>query len=121
MTLEENKERMSQQLNQIKTGEITYAVRDAELGDQKIKKGELIGIYQGEIMSTGSSQEDAVLNLLEKMVDEEDELITLYSGENVAPETVERIQNKINTIYPDLEMDVHQGDQPIYYFLISVE
>ncbi|HBG23160.1 MAG TPA: dihydroxyacetone kinase [Peptococcaceae bacterium] len=121
MPLDENKDRMLLQLDQIKTAEITYAVRDAELGGQKIKEGELIGIYQGEIMSTGLSQEDVVLNLLEKMVDEEDELITIYSGEDVVPETVERIKNKINVIYPELEVDTHHGDQPIYYFLIGVE
>lgn len=121
MSLEENKDRMLIQLDEIKTGEITYAVRDAELGDQKIKKGELIGIYQGEIVSTGSSQEDVVLNLLEKMVDEDDELITVYSGEGVASATVDSLQNKINAIYPELEVNAHHGNQPIYYFLIGVE
>lgn len=121
MTLEENRERMCQQLEEIKAGEITYAVRDAALGDQEIKEGELIGIYQGEIAAAGSSQEDVVLALLEKMVDKEDELVTLYSGEDVAPEIVEGILERVKVTYPELEVDAHQGDQPIYYFLISVE
>ena len=121
MTLEENKERMCQQLEEVKAGEITYAVRDAMLGDQEIKENELIGIYQGEIAATGSSQVDVVLALLEKMVDEDDELVTLYSGDGVTAETVEGILEQIRAIYPQLEVDTHQGDQPIYYFLISVE
>jgi len=121
MTLEENSERMCQQLEEIKAGEVTYAVRDAVLGDQEIKENELIGIYQGEIAATGSSQQDVVLALLEKMVDDEDELVTIYSGEGVTSETVEGILKQIKVTYPELEVDTHPGDQPVYYFLISVE
>ena len=120
MTLEENSERMCQQLGD-KGREVTYAVRDAVLGDQEIKENELIGIYQGEIAATGSSQQDVVLALLEKMVDDEDELVTIYSGEGVTSETVEGILKQIKVTYPELEVDTHPGDQPVYYFLISVE
>lgn len=121
MTLEENKDRMCQQLEEIKVGEVTYAIRDAMLGEQEIKKGQLIGIFQGEIVATGSTQKDVVLTLLEKMVDKDDELVTLYSGEGVTPDTVEEIFEQIKTTYPELEVDTHHGGQPIYYFLISVE
>lgn len=121
MTLEENKDRMCQQLEEIKVGEVTYAIRDAILGEQEIKKGQLIGIFQGEIVATGSTQKDVVLTLLEKMVDKDDELVTLYSGEGVTPDTVEEIFEQIKTTYPELEVDTHHGGQPIYYFLISVE
>lgn len=121
MTLEENKDRMCQQLEEIKVGEVTYAIRDAMLGEQEIKKGQLIGIFQGEIVATGSTQKDVVFTLLEKMVDKDDELVTLYSGEGVTPDTVEEIFEQIKTTYPELEVDTHHGGQPIYYFLISVE
>ncbi|HHY40961.1 MAG TPA: DAK2 domain-containing protein [Syntrophaceticus sp.] len=121
MTLEENKERMTRQLQEVKTGEVTYAVRDAMLGEQEIKKGELIGIYQGEIAAAGPSQESVVLSLLEKMIDEDDELITIYWGADVEQETVERIIEQIEEKYPELEVDSHNGGQPLYYFLISVE
>jgi DAK2 domain fusion protein YloV len=121
MTLEENRERMTKQLEETKTGEVTYAVRDAMLGEQEIKKGELIGIYQGEIAAAGSSQESVVLALLDKMIDEEDELITIYWGADVEAETVEKIIEQIEEKYPELEVDSHNGGQPLYYFLISVE
>ena len=121
MTLEENRERMTRQLQEVKTGEVTYAVRDAMLGEQEIKKGELIGIYQGEIAVAGSSQESVLLALLDKMIDEEDELITIYWGADVEAETVEKIIEQIEEKYPELEVDSHNGGQPLYYFLISVE
>lgn len=121
MTLEENRERMCRQLDAIKVGEITYAVRDAQLGEREIKENELIGIYQGEIAAAGSSQKDVVLALLEKMVDKDDELITLYSGEGVTADTAEEILEQVKTAYPELEVDTHHGGQPVYYFLISVE
>ncbi|MFY9140907.1 MAG: DAK2 domain-containing protein [Thermacetogeniaceae bacterium] len=121
MTLEENRERMTRQLQEVKTGEVTYAVRDAMLGEQEIKKGELIGIYQGEIAVAGSSQESVLLALLDKMIDEDDELITIYWGAGVEPETVEKVIEQIEEKYPELEVDSHNGGQPLYYFLISVE
>jgi len=121
MTLEENKERMTRQLQEVKTGEVTYAVRDAMLGEQEIKKGELIGLYQGEIAAAGSSQESVVLALLDKMIDEDDELITIYWGADVEQETVEKIIEQIEEKYPELEVDSHNGGQPLYYYLISVE
>jgi len=121
LTLEENKERMTRQLQEVKTGEVTYAVRDAMLGEREIKKGELIGLYQGEIAAAGSSQESVVLALLDKMIDEDDELITIYWGADVEQETVERIIEQIEEKYPELEVDSHQGGQPLYYYLISVE
>jgi len=121
MTLEENKDRMTRQLQEVKTGEVTYAVRDAMLGEQEIKKGELIGLYQGEIAAAGSSQESVVLALLDKMIDEDDELITIYWGADVEQETVEKIIEQIEEKYPELEVDSHNGGQPLYYYLISVE
>ena len=120
-SLEENKEIMCQQLQEIKTGEVTYAVRNAMLDDQEISEGELIGIYRGEIAATGTSLDDVVLALVEKMMDQDDELVTLYSGEGVAPEIVQSILERIQASCPDLEVDTHQGGQPLYYFLISVE
>lgn len=121
MTLEENRNRMSKQLQEIKTGEVTFAVRDAMLGEQEIKEGDLIGIYQGEIAAAGTSQESVVLGLLNKMVDSDDELVTIYWGEDVTSETVENVIEQIEAAYPELEVDSHQGGQPLYYFLISVE
>lgn len=119
--LEENRERMCRQLQDVKTGEVTYAVRDAVLGDRKIAEGDLIGIYDGEIVATGLSLEDTVLGLLDKMVDDDDELVTFFSGENVTAEDRDKITNRIRAAYPDIEVDAHEGGQPVYYFLISVE
>lgn len=121
LTIEENRERMFEQLQDVKTGEVTYAVRDAVIGDQEIAEGDLIGIYNGEIEATESSLDDTVLALLDKMVDDDDELVTLFSGEDITAEDRERITGKISAAYPDLEVDAHEGGQPVYYFLISVE
>lgn len=121
LTLEENCKRMRQQLECVKTGEVTYAVRDAVIGDQRIKEGDVVAIYRGEVVASGSSLEEAVLALLERMVEERDELVTLYSGAGVAPAEMEKIAERIRHAYPDLEVDAQEGGQPVYYFLISVE
>lgn len=121
LTLEENCEKMCRHLQAVKTGEVTYAVRDAVMGDQKIKEGDLVAVYEGEIVAAGSSLEDTVLALLNKMIDEPDELVTLYSGAGITLADMEKIAERIRAAYPDLEVDAHEGGQPVYYFLISVE
>ncbi|AFV11220.1 Dak phosphatase [Thermacetogenium phaeum DSM 12270] len=121
LNLEENVKRMCQQLECVKTGEVTYAVRDAVIGDQRIKEGDIVAIYRGEVVASGSSLEEAVLALLERMVEERDELVTLYSGAGVELAEMERIANRIRDAYPDVEVDAQEGGQPVYYFLISVE
>ncbi|MDN5366551.1 MAG: fatty acid kinase [Thermacetogenium sp.] len=121
LNLEENVKRMCQQLECVKTGEVTYAVRDAVIGDQRIKEGDIVAIYRGEVVASGSSLEEAVLTLLDRMVEDGDELVTLYSGAGVELAEMERIANRIRDAYPDLEVDAQEGGQPVYYFLISVE
>ncbi len=121
LNLEENVKRMCQQLECVKTGEVTYAVRDAVIGDQRIKEGDIVAIYRGEVVASGSSLEEAVLTLLDRMVEDGDELVTLYSGAGVELAEMERIANRIRDAYPDVEVDAQEGGQPVYYFLISVE
>ncbi len=121
LNFEENVKRMCQQLECVKTGEVTYAVRDAVIGDQRIKEGDIVAIYRGEVVASGSSLEEAVLTLLDRMVKDGDELVTLYSGADLELAEMERIANRIRDAYPDLEVDAQEGGQPVYYFLISVE
>ncbi|MDH7576504.1 MAG: DAK2 domain-containing protein [Bacillota bacterium] len=121
-SLQENREKMTQCLNQVKVGEVTYAVRDATSSkDVLIKEGDLLGLYGGEIVSAGSSLEHVILELLEKIVDEGDELITLYAGADVTAEEAERIAAQVRTRHAQLEIELYSGGQPVYYFLISVE
>ncbi|HHW41472.1 MAG TPA: DAK2 domain-containing protein [Syntrophomonadaceae bacterium] len=117
----ENRERMTQLLNQIKVGEVTYAVRDASIDGRKIKEGDFIGLYQGKIIAVGSSLEDVVCGLTDQIIGPQDELVTLYSGADVSPEESDRILEKIRAAHPEMEVETHFGGQPVYYYLISVE
>jgi len=117
----ENKEKMTQLLNQVKVGEVTYAVRDASIDATNIKEGDFIGLYQGNIIAAGSSLEDVVCDLTGQIVSPQDELVTLYSGAEVSLEESDRIVKKIQAAHPDMEVETHFGGQPVYYYLISVE
>ncbi len=117
----ENRERMTQLLNQIKVGEVTYAVRDASIDGRKIKEGDFIGLYQGKIIAVGSSLEDVVCGLTDQIISPQDELVTLYSGADVSPEESDRILEKIRAAHPEMEVETYFGGQPVYYYLISVE
>lgn len=121
LTIAENKEKMTQLLNQVKVGEVTYAVRDASIDGTKIKEGDFIGLYQGKIIAAGSSLEDVVCELTAQIISPQDELVTLYSGADVSPEESDRIVEKIRAAHPEMEVETHFGGQPVYYYLISVE
>ncbi len=120
-SLQENRGKMTRCLNQIKVGEVTYAVRDVVGKDVFIKEGDLIGLYGGEIVAAGSSLKQVVLALIKKIVAEGDELITLYSGTDVSAEEAEHIAGLVHAQHPGREIELHHGGQPVYYFLISVE
>jgi DAK2 domain fusion protein YloV len=121
LNLDANVEKMQQAAGSIKAAEITYAVRDANLKDTEIKEGELIGLCKGEIVAVGDSLEQVAMEVIDRVLDEQDELVTLLSGEEVAPEEAERIASLIRGRHPGIEVEVQTGGQPVYYFLISVE
>ncbi len=112
---------MSKALEDVQTGEITTAVRTVEINGVTVQKGEIIGLYNGQLVTAASNLEEACLDLLEKAETEEYELITLFYGENVPKKEVNRIADMIRTAYPEQEVEVQEGGQPHYQFILSIE
>ncbi|MRG85441.1 DAK2 domain-containing protein [Salinibacillus xinjiangensis] len=120
--LEENKEAMSEAAQAVKTGQVTYAVRDTQIDGMTIEKGNYMGIADGKIKSTHQDKLEAIKELLNNMVDDdEDEIITILQGEEGRDEEVEQIEAFIEENFEDMEVEVHQGEQPIYSFIFSIE
>ena len=116
-----NEEAMLEGIKAVKTGQVTYAVRDTHIDDKEIHEGDIMGIGDDGILSVGPSVEGSVKEMLEIMADEDTELISLYYGEDVQEEDAERLAEGIADLYPDADVDMHSGGQPIYYYVLSVE
>jgi len=121
LTLEENLARMSEALGHVKTGEVTYAVRDSVYDGLAIRENDILGLFDGKIACTGGNVDGVVLELAEKMAAAEDELITLFYGNGVAAEAAGQLADRLRLAYPQADVEVHYGGQPLYYYLISVE
>ena len=120
-TPEENAELMTAEMKRVKTGQVTYAVRDTSIDGMEIKQGNIMGLDDSTIRAVGDSVEDTAYELLVNMIDEDSELITLYYGEETSEEEAEALASRVTESYPDVEVEVHSGNQPIYYYVISVE
>ena len=118
---QENKEAMMAEMSRVKTGQITYAVRDTVIDDKEIHTGEIKGIAHRGILCVGKSVMDTALDTLKAMVDEESELITIYYGVDIEDETAEKFLERVEEAWPQCEVELHSGGQPIYYYLMSVE
>ena len=116
-----NEEAMLEGIKAVKTGQVTYAVRDTHIDDKEIHEGDIMGIGDDGILSVGPSVEGSVKEMVEIMADEDTELISLYYGEDVQEEDAERLAEEIADLYPDADVDMHSGGQPIYYYVLSVE
>ena len=117
----ENFEEMKSALSNVKSGEVTFAIRDSEINGVKVKKDDFIGIMEKEIISDNKDKMNVLKELLKNMIDEDSSLITLIVGEGVKEEEVEEIKQYIAETYSDLDLDVHIGGQPVYSFLVGVE
>lgn len=122
---EENLDRleaaMQEGLAKVKTGQVTYAVRDSVFDGQPIAEGNILGIADGKIVTVTEDIDETTLNLVAEMVDEESELITLFYGEDMESEAAEKIAASLEKEYPDHEVELHPGGQPLYYFIIAIE
>ena len=118
---EENAELMTTEMKKVKTGQVTYAVRDTSIDGMEIKQGNIMGLDDSTIRAVGDSVEDTTYELLVNMIEEDSELITLYHGEETSEEEAEALASRITESYPEVEVEVHSGNQPIYYYVISVE
>ncbi len=119
--LKENIQEMQERLSEVKTGEITFAVREGSYKNIKFNKGDIIGIVEGEISSAGKKPLDVLHDIIEKMVDEDNEVITILYGEDISEKQEQDIQIKLEEKFTDFEIEVLQGGQPLYYFLVLVE
>jgi DAK2 domain fusion protein YloV len=119
--IDENIEAMSQAVKEVKTGLVTYAVRDTVFNDLEIKKDQIIAIYEGDITNHGENPEDEAVELINKMVDEDSFLVTVFYGDNVDEKTAESIKPRIEEIAEDCDIEIIYGGQPLYYYIISVE
>lgn len=117
----DNAKRMEEEIAMVKSGEITYSVRDTNIDGKDIKKGDFMGIGDEGIISVEKKIDKAVLGMLEGMVDEDSALITVYSGADVKEKDANKIVEKIKKAYPDLEIEFQEGGQPVYYYVMSVE
>lgn len=120
-SLNTNTERMKKAIAKVKTGEITKSIRDSKFDNQQINKGDFIGIHNGKIEVVSDSIIETAVKLVAEMIDEEDEVITLLAGQEVSEELSQEIGETFCLRYPDLEVETHRGEQPVYHFFIGVE
>ena len=121
MNAEENEKLMADAISVVKTGQVTYAVRDTSIDGVQITKDDYMGIGDKGILSNGKDLDEVILNMLDKMVDDSSELITVYFGSDVKEDDAQKIKKKIAEKFAALEVDIQAGGQPVYYYIISVE
>ncbi|MFC3419730.1 DAK2 domain-containing protein [Salinicoccus hispanicus] len=119
--LEENKDAMEASLEHVKTGQVTYAVRDTKIDGIEIRKDQHMGIKDGKITGAHDSREASLKQLIESMLDEESEIVTVLIGDEGDQEEVDRIIEALESEYDEVEFEVHDGQQPVYSYLLSVE
>lgn len=116
-----NEEMMKEEIQNVKTGQVTYAVRDTHIDDKEIHEGDIMGIGDAGILSVGQSVDATTKEMLSLMADEDSELISIYYGQDIQEEDAEKLASEIEELYPEADVDLHCGGQPIYYYVLSVE
>ncbi|MBQ1598755.1 MAG: DAK2 domain-containing protein [Candidatus Weimeria sp.] len=120
-SVEENRERMEEEITKVKTGEITYAVRDTTIDDKEIHQGDYMGITDKGISAVGQDIVKTFLEMLHTMVDEESSLLSIYTGSDATAEVTESLQKAVAEEFDTLEVELQTGGQPVYYYVVSVE
>ena len=118
---EANVESMTAVLDGVKTGEVTYAVRDTSIGGMAIAKGDIMGISDGDIQTTGRDVNAVTAELLAGMIKPDSELISIYYGADQPESAAEALVAELEESYPDCDIEVSEGAQPLYYYIVSVE
>ena len=119
--VDENAKRMDEAAQRVRTATVTYAVRDSEMEDLHIKQGDIIGLYNGKIAVDGQNIHDVTFDLMKQIVTDDDELITVYYGKEVAQADAKALTDEIASEFDNCDVEIHMGGQPLYYYLISVE
>ena len=118
---EDNAKRMTEELDNVKTGQVTYAVRDTEIDGMQIRQNDYMGIGDKAILAVGTDLKETTMKMIDAMVDEDSAIVSIYYGADETEEHAQEIGKMIEEKYPDVEVEINCGGQPIYYFVISVE
>ncbi|EPB8177867.1 DAK2 domain-containing protein [Clostridium perfringens] len=119
--VEENAEELKEAMEMVKTTSVTYAVRDTEVDGKEIKEGNILGLVEGKIKEVGEDPYKVAEDLIDSLVDEDSELITIFYGKDCEEEKVDALIEKLEGKYEDLDVQCYKGEQPLYYFIMSVE
>lgn len=120
-SVEENIKAMNESIMNIKSLQLTYAVRDTSIDGYEIKEGDIMGISDQGIISVESSVDNALTAALKKMIEGDSELVSMYYGADIREEDAQKLLKKLQTLFPEVEIELHRGDQPVYYYIVSVE
>lgn len=121
LSVQENEENMKSEIGNVKTGQVTYAVRDTSIDDKEIKQGDYMGIGDAGILSVGSDVSDVTFDMVKEMMSDDLELISVYYGEEITEDVAEALKARIEEAYPSCDIELQFGGQPIYYYIISAE
>ena len=121
LSAEENVEAMEEAITTVKTGQVTYAVRDTKIDDKEIREGNIMGIGDSGILAVGEELEATTLEMFKELVDDMSEIISIYYGEEVDEAVANELGEKVGEMFPECDVEVHFGGQPIYYYVVSVE
>lgn len=121
VSAEDNAETMNSEIMNVKTGQVTYAVRDTMIDDKEIKEGDYMGIGDAGILSVGSGVADVAFDMIREMMDDSLELISIYYGADVTEEAAESLKTRVEEAYPSCDIELQYGGQPIYYYIVSAE
>ncbi|MBQ6630914.1 MAG: DAK2 domain-containing protein, partial [Romboutsia sp.] len=120
-SVEENEEALMESLTMVKSGQVTFAVRDTVMNDVEVKEGNIIGIAESKLMDAGEGVDTITTSLVEKLVDEDSAIVTLFYGEDVTEEDANKLRDELEEKFEDIDIELYYGGQPLYYYLISVE
>lgn len=120
-SVEENIRTMNESIEEIKSLQLTYAVRDTSIDGYEIKEGDIMGISDQGIIAVESSVDNALTESLKKLIEEDSELVSIYYGADIQEEEAQKVLGKIEALFPGVEIELHKGDQPVYYYIVSVE
>ena len=121
LSVEENTDTMSEEIKSVRTGQVTYAVRDTMIDDKEIKQGDYMGIGDSGILSNGTDMMEVTSRMIEDMMEDDKELISIYYGSEVTEETAGELKDRVEERYPRCDVELQYGGQPIYYYIVSAE
>jgi dihydroxyacetone kinase-like predicted kinase len=121
MNPEDNAATMECEIKNVATGQVTYAVRDTVIDEMEIHQGDYMGIGDVGILSVGRNYIDTAFDMIKSIVDDDKEIVSIYSGAEISEDEAKELSSKVQELFPDIDVDLQYGGQPIYYFIVSAE